>query len=166
MRITKSAYYSSHHFTNVLCTVFYYDQNPFFNTLENENPELLQKWGKVCNVADLPRGRCAMKGERSTMLQTFPLGGRSAMLQIFRGKVCNVADLPGGRSAMLQTFRGEVCNVADLPGGRSARGKVGNTTPGPSAYEANALSFKLFLPINIDYLKVSAFFLSVLLKVI
>ena len=40
------------------------------------------------------------------------------MLQIFRGKVCNVADLPGGK----------VCNVADLPGGRSARGKVCNTT--------------------------------------
>ena len=30
------------------------------------------------------------------MLQTLPLGGRSAMLQIFRGKVCNVADLPEG----------------------------------------------------------------------
>ena len=30
-------------------------------------------------------------------------------------KVCNVADLPGGRSAMLQTFRGE-----GLQGGRSA----------------------------------------------
>ena len=30
-------------------------------------------------------------------------GGRSAMLQIFRGgggRVCNVADLPGGRSAI------------------------------------------------------------------
>ena len=62
------------------------------------------------------RGRSAMKGERSAMLQTFSLGGRSAMLQIFRGKVCNVADLPGGGgSAMLQTFRGE-----GLQGGRSA----------------------------------------------
>ena len=47
-----------------------------------------------------------MKGGRSAMLQTIPLGGSSAMLQIFRGKVCNVADLPG---------RG-VRNVADLPG--------------------------------------------------
>ena len=48
------------------------------------------------------------------MLQTVPLGGRSAMLQIFRGKVCNVADLPGGRSAMLQTFRGKVCKGEGL----------------------------------------------------
>ena len=52
-----------------------------------------------------PRGRAAMKGGRSAMLQTFPLGKRSAILQIFRGKVCNVADLPeeglqGGRSAI------------------------------------------------------------------
>ena len=36
------------------------------------------------------------------------------MLQIFRGKVSNVADLPGGRSAMLQTFRGEVCKREGL----------------------------------------------------
>ena len=47
------------------------------------------------------------------------------MLQIFRGKVCNVADLPGGK----------VCNVADLPGGRSARGKVCNTTPAFSTFD-------------------------------
>ena len=36
------------------------------------------------------------------------------MLQIFRGKVCNVADLPGG---------GKVCNVADLPGGKVCKGE-------------------------------------------
>ena len=55
----------------------------FFSTSENENPELYKNGG-----------RSAMKGGRSAMLQTFPLGGRSAMWQIFRGKVCNVADLP------------------------------------------------------------------------
>ena len=30
---------------------------------------------------------------------------------------------------MFQIFRGKVCNVAELPGGRSARRKVCNTTP-------------------------------------
>ena len=53
------------------------------------------------------------------MLQTFPLGIRSAMLQIFRGKVCNVADLPGGRHAMLQTLsqggRFAIQHREDLP---------------------------------------------------
>ena len=63
-----------------------------------------------------PRGRSAMREGRSAMLQTFSLGGVSAMLQIFRGKVCNVADLPGGVSAMLQTFWGG----GGLQGGRSA----------------------------------------------
>ena len=64
-----------------------------------------------------PRGRSAMKGGRSAMLQTFPQG--YAMLHIFQGKVCNVANLPGGRFAMLQCCR---------PSG----GKVCNTTPGLS----------------------------------
>ena len=37
--------------------------------------------------------------------------------------------------------------------------------PGPSAYEANALSVELLELINHDHLKVTAFFLSVLLIV-
>ena len=51
-----------------------------------------------------PGGRSAMKGGRSDMLQIYPHGG----------KVCNVADLSGGRSAMLQTFRGKVCKGEGL----------------------------------------------------
>ena len=51
--------------------------------------EGLQWKGEICNVANLPPW----------------------------GKVCNVADLPGGRSAMLQTFRGKVCNTT--PGSRT-----------------------------------------------
>ena len=63
--------------------------------------------GRSAMLQNFPRGRSAMKGGRSAIMQTFPLGaGRSAMLQIFRGKVCNVADLPGGKSA-----RGKVCNT-------------------------------------------------------
>ena len=87
----------------------------YFYISENENPELYKNGGRSAMLQILPRGRSAMKGGRSAMLQTFPLGGRSAMLQIFRGKVCNAADLPGGGFAMLQTFRGE-----GLQGGRSA----------------------------------------------
>ena len=53
--------------------------------------------GRSAMLQIFPRGRSAMKGGRSAKLQTFPEGGRSAMLQIFRGKVCNIADLPGGK---------------------------------------------------------------------
>ena len=62
----------------------------------------------LLQISPPPRGNIRFCNERgrSAMLQTFPFGGRSAMLQIFRGKVCNVADLPGGRSA-----RGKVCNT-------------------------------------------------------
>ena len=38
-----------------------------------------------------------------------------------------------------------------------------DSNPGPSAYEANALSVELLELINADHLKVSAFYLSVLL---
>ena len=73
--------------------------------------------GKVCNVADLP-------GEGLQCCRSS--GGRSAMLQIFRG---------GG---------GKVCNVADLPGGRSARGKVCNSTPASSIRRLSSLTFHIF----------------------
>ena len=43
------------------------------------------------------------------MFQTFPLGGRSAMFQIFRGKVCNVADLPGEGLQCCRSSGGKVC---------------------------------------------------------
>ena len=43
---------------------------------------------KICNVANLPLGE-GLQCCRSS-------GGRSAMVQIFRGKACNVADLSGG----------------------------------------------------------------------
>ena len=39
------------------------------------------------------------------------------------------------------------------------------SNPGPSAYEANALSVELLELINIDHLKVTSFYLSVLFVV-
>ena len=66
--------------------------------------------GKICN----DRG-----GGSSAMLQTFPLGRKSAMLQSFRGKVCNVANLPEGKSA-----RGKVCNTT--PALSSDAGRLGH----------------------------------------
>ena len=79
----------------------------FFSTSENEYPELYKNGGrsamlqispppgkicnereKICNVANLPLGE-GLQCCRSS-------GGRSAMVQIFRGKACNVADLSGG----------------------------------------------------------------------
>ena len=41
-----------------------------------------------------------------------------------------------------------------------------NSNSGPSAYEANALSVKLLELIHIDHLKVTTFYLSVLLIVV
>ena len=71
----------------------------------------LQKWEKVCNVADLPPGKICNE----------------------RGKICNVANLPpppiGEGLQCCRSSGGKVCNAADLPGGKSARGKVCNTTP-------------------------------------
>ena len=104
---------------NIACTIFYYIQNPFFYTSKNENPELYKNGARSAMLQILPGGRSAMKGEdlqccrisggKVCNVAEFPGGGRSAMLQNFRGggKVCNVAEFPGGRSAMLQTFRGE-----------------------------------------------------------
>ena len=85
----------------------------FFSTFENENLELYKNGGRSAMLQTFPRGSSAMKGGISAMLQTFPLGGRFAMLQIFRRKVCNIADLPGGglqggRSA-IQHRRLSVC---------------------------------------------------------
>ena len=70
-----------------------------FSTSENENPELYKNGGRSAMLQIFPRGRYAMKGGRSAMLQTLPLGGRSAMLQIFWGK-----GLQGGRSAIQHRF--------------------------------------------------------------
>ena len=39
-----------------------------------------------------------------------------------------------------------------------------DSNPGPSAYEANALSFELLQLINIDHLKVTTFYLNFLCK--
>ena len=87
---------------------------PLFLYIRKRGSGNLQKWGKVCNVADLPPGERMNEMNESNE----------------RGKICNISNLPlGGRSAMLQIFQGKVCYVADLPGGRSARGKVCNTTP-------------------------------------
>ena len=63
-------------------------------------------------LQNFPRGRSAMKGGRSAMLQTFP---------------------PRGRFAMLQIFRGEGLQCCRPSGGRSAREKVCNTTPAQCA---------------------------------
>ena len=78
-------------------------KNPFFYISENESPELYKNGGRSAILQIFPRGRSAMIGGRSAMLQTFPLGGKSAMLQIFRGKF-----------AMLQIFRGKICKGEGL----------------------------------------------------
>ena len=69
-----------------------------------------------------PRGRSAMKGGQSAMLQTFPFN--VANLPPL-GKVCNVADPPGDGLQCCRSSGGKVCNVADrwgegLKGRRSA----------------------------------------------
>ena len=102
---TTLVYHSSYHITIFVCTVSFIILKSFLYTSENENLELNKNGGRSAMLQIFPRGRSAMKGGRFAILQTFPLGGRSAMLQIFRGKVCNVADLPGeglqgGRSAI------------------------------------------------------------------
>ena len=96
-----------------LWVIYYYKRISF---LKSENwIRNFTKWGKVWNVADVPPERSAMKGGRSAILQKFPLGGRSATLQI-----------TGERFAMLQIFRGEglqCCRPSrgeGLQGGRSA----------------------------------------------
>ena len=72
----------------------------------------LQKWGKVCNVADLPPGKiCNERGKICNVSNLPPWG-----------KVCNVADLPGEVLQCCRSSGGKVCNVADIPGERSARG--------------------------------------------
>ena len=86
----------------------------FFSTSENENPELYKNGGRSAMLQIIPQGRFATKGGRSEMLQTFPLGGRSAMLQIVRGKVCNVADLPGEGLQCCRPSGGKVCKGEGL----------------------------------------------------
>ena len=60
--------------------------------------------------------------------------------------------------------------LLDLWGARTENYKMKNASPqwdsnpGPSAYEANALSVELLELINIDHLKVTAFYLSFLCK--
>ena len=62
-----------HIFEQTIFTL-YNTQKLFFNTSENENLELYKNWG------------------RSAMLQIFPPGKMCNE----RGRICNVADLPGG----------------------------------------------------------------------
>ena len=71
----------------------------FFSTSENENPELYKPRGRSASENENPPGKICNK----------------------RGKVCNVADLPGEGKQCCKSSGGKVCNVADLPGGRSAR---------------------------------------------
>ena len=50
------------------------------------------------------------------------------MLQIFRGKICNVADLPEKGLQCCRSSVGKVCNVADLPGGVFKGERLQNNT--------------------------------------
>ena len=102
-----------HIFEQTLFTL-YDTQKVFFSTSENENPELYKSGGRSAMLQIFPRGRSAMKGGRYAMFQTFPLGGRSAMLKIFRGKVCNVADLPGEGLRCCRPSGGKVCKGEGL----------------------------------------------------
>ena len=89
----------------------------FFSTFEYENPELYKMGGG---------GGGGLQCCKSSPGKNCNERGKSVMLQ---GEGLQCCRSSGGRSAMLQIFRGKVCNVADLPRGRSAKGKVCNTTP-------------------------------------
>ena len=105
--ITKSAYHPSYHIKIIACTIFYYDLKTFFLYIRKWESGTLQKWGKVCNVADLPPGKiCNDRGKVCNVANLPP-----------RRKVCNVADLPGEGLQCCRSSGGKVCNVADLPGG-------------------------------------------------
>ena len=94
---------NKHWLQSCLCPFKYFI---YFYISENENPELYKNGGRSAMLQIFPRGRSAMKGGRSKDLhccKPSPLGeglqcckssgGRSAMLQIFRGKVCKGEDL-------------------------------------------------------------------------
>ena len=83
----------------------------WFNTFFSIYPKMrirnfTKKVGRSAMLQIFPRGRSAMNGGRSAMLQTFALRGRSAMLQIFQGEVLQCCrpsggeGLQGGRSAI------------------------------------------------------------------
>ena len=81
-------------------------------------------------------------------------------------------DLKQGISAEYAMVDFICMGLLDLRWARTENYKIKNSCPqwdsnqGPSAYDASTLSVELLELINVDYLKVNAFYLSVLLIVI
>ena len=97
-----------------------------------------KNWGRSVMLQIFPRGGSAMIGEDLQCCRSS--GERSAMLQIFRGKVCNVADLPGKGLQCCRSSGGNVSNVAEPSGGRSARGRSAiQQTPGITSLRVDPL---------------------------
>ena len=73
--ITKSEYYPSYTITIIPCTLFYYDLKPLFSTHPKMGIRNFTKWGKVCNVADLPQGMiCNERRKICNVANLLPLG--------------------------------------------------------------------------------------------
>ena len=86
---------------------------PFFQYTRKWESGTLQKWGKVCNVADLPPGKiCNERGKICNVANLPPWG-----------KDCNVADLPGEGLQRCRSSGGEGLQCCRPSGGKICKGE-------------------------------------------